>query len=896
MGQIKNIKLHIVTDIKVSKQIIMAPRHCGLFFITILEEPQLRAPLKSIDVTATSCGPIAHNTIKFQYKNTNSTAIQSKFIFPVNSQSSIYHLSATVGGRTIIGKVQEKEAAQKTYDDAVASGKSAVLAKESKEASDIIELELGAFGPNEEAEVTIKEVFEMKLAKGGSLFQYKFPTSLFVRYGEESVTSTASQNAPTEYVLNFKLTSRAGVDKISPKKWLGNEVMGCSFAFQGNRKVFEKDHDVVLDLVLASSYKGVKMTENWHDLSIINPEDQKTDEMIMLSSFLVHVPKTPISELPAKEYVFVVDCSGSMDGERIDSARKTLQLLINSLPVGSYFNIVRFGSTYEMLFGISKEYNKENKEIAMSLAKTMDADLGGTEMRACLKAVLESKCQIATYKRQVFVLTDGDIENQKETLGLVKKHAKENRCFSFGIGSGCSTALVNGLADAGMGSASFITDKSSSFEWEKEGNLSSICVKSLMASASQHIAALKIIPEPKAPKEPISMVVDSTCLNIFHEGFPESVELELTMANNQEEHVVSTQTMDDVETIESPFEANVLHKLAAKKIIGEMVAENLNNPYVRGTRDEVVALSVQEQVLSPYTALVGVADERTVVGVSQRIDTGLKEYYDSDEYSDEDMASSSSCGNVQSSCAVRSSIPMSLGRSAPPQKQQYRQSENISVACGNFQTTSKKSKKKSSFLGSLTRKVGSTFSKMVSKREDPAPGVLGCTVRDVYDDSESLSDEELSMDEGCLYMENNVEIERFDMAREIQCESVSCESEPDVVISRVSIDGTVTAYYDITNLQNPAGDWTTKVNSKHDETLLKNIEAAFDDDAVQCTVYAILLLLVDFPDTFDEWKLTAIKGVTFLKKSISDLENKLSKLLDDSHLEVDDEMLTRLLE
>ena len=35
-------------------------------------------------------------------------------------------------------------------------------------------------------------------------------------------------------------------------------------------------------------------------------------------------------------------------------------------------------------------------------------------------------------------------------------------------------------------------------------------------------------------------------------------------------------------------------------------------------------MSVKEQVLSPYTALVGVADETTVVGVSQRVDVGSR--------------------------------------------------------------------------------------------------------------------------------------------------------------------------------------------------------------------------------------------------------------------------------
>merc|ERR1712013_659177 len=129
-------------------------------------------------------------------------------------------------------------------------------------------------------------------------------------------------------------------------------------------------------------------------------------------------------------------------------------------------------------------------------------------------------------------------------------------------------------------------------------------------------------PIPKAPKERISAVVDSTCLNVFHDGFCDHVKLELTLTNNREELEVTKQSMKHIETIESPFEANVLHKLAAKKVIGEMVIKMLDNPYEEKSTQDIIDLSVKEQVLSPYTALVGVADEATVVGVSQRIDVG----------------------------------------------------------------------------------------------------------------------------------------------------------------------------------------------------------------------------------------------------------------------------------
>merc|ERR1712150_146431 len=95
-----------------------------------------------------------------------------------------------------------------------------------------------------------------------------------------------------------------------------------------NRKVFEKDHDVILELKIKEDYKGFKMVENWRDLNVIT--NQETDKNLLLSSILVKIDSVPISELPPKEYVFVVDCSGSMHGQRIKDARSTLQQLVNS--------------------------------------------------------------------------------------------------------------------------------------------------------------------------------------------------------------------------------------------------------------------------------------------------------------------------------------------------------------------------------------------------------------------------------------------------------------------------------------------------------------------------------------------------------------------------------------
>ena len=115
-----------------------------------------------------------------------------------------------------------------------------------------------------------------------------------------------------------------------------------------------------------------------------------------------------------------------MRGSYIKSARETLMLFLKSISEGSYFNIVGFGSSYELLFPQSVAYSQESLDKAVSHTQSVDADLGGTELLPPLQHIFGMKT-LSGRPRQIFVLTDGSVSNTQACIQAVKKNIHSSR-------------------------------------------------------------------------------------------------------------------------------------------------------------------------------------------------------------------------------------------------------------------------------------------------------------------------------------------------------------------------------------------------------------------------------------------------------------------------------------
>ncbi|MEJ1283625.1 hypothetical protein NN561_014598 [Cricetulus griseus] len=167
-------------------------------------------------------------------------------------------------------------------------------------------------------------------------------------------------------------------------------------------------------------------------------QDMKPDSLMgspsAMVSFYPDLPEVEGSRA-CGEFIFLMDRSGSMGSRlshhndsqlRIEAAKETLLLLLKSLPMGCYFNIYGFGSSYEKFFPESVKYTQETMEEAVKRVKDLKADLGGTEILTPLLNIYKGP-SIPEHPLQLFVFTDGEVDDTFSVIKEVKLNSKKHR-------------------------------------------------------------------------------------------------------------------------------------------------------------------------------------------------------------------------------------------------------------------------------------------------------------------------------------------------------------------------------------------------------------------------------------------------------------------------------------
>ncbi|HEX5788562.1 MAG TPA: VWA domain-containing protein, partial [Woeseiaceae bacterium] len=154
------------------------------------------------------------------------------------------------------------------------------------------------------------------------------------------------------------------------------------------------------------------------------------------------------------EFVFVLDCSGSMNGRPIEQAKEAVTAALDRLQPTDTFQIIQFSSSASQLGATPLAATSDNLARGRRYLASLDGS-GGTEMIAGIRAALEFPHDPARLRFVTF-LTDGYIGNEVEILGAIHERIDVARIFSFGVGSSVNRYLMERMAKAGRGAVAYL--------------------------------------------------------------------------------------------------------------------------------------------------------------------------------------------------------------------------------------------------------------------------------------------------------------------------------------------------------------------------------------------------------------------------------------------------------
>ena len=158
-------------------------------------------------------------------------------------------------------------------------------------------------------------------------------------------------------------------------------------------------------------------------------------------------------------FIFIIDQSGSMSGRPIELVKETLIFFIKSLPRNSYFQLIGFGSNISFINEKPIEYTEDNVKETIKKIKKLDANLGGTNLLLPLhKIYKEENYKSIDLGRNIFILTDGETDDNDDCLSIIQKNNDKFRVHSFGIGNDYNAAFIRECGLRGKGSHNFVNN------------------------------------------------------------------------------------------------------------------------------------------------------------------------------------------------------------------------------------------------------------------------------------------------------------------------------------------------------------------------------------------------------------------------------------------------------
>jgi Ca-activated chloride channel family protein len=420
------------------------------YFVVLSDDPKLDAlPLKSTRADVKIAGVVAEVKITQVYRNTGKKTLEAIYVFPGSTRAAVHAMRMTIGDRVVEAKIMERQKARETYEQAKKDGKTTSLLEQQR--PNVFQMNLANILPGDEIKVELK--YLELLIPEDHIYEFVYPTVVGPRYTTKTAAGALDtdkwvqnpylhqgQAPPYTFGLKVELSSGVPIDKLtSPSHKVQIKYSGKTAA-----RITLKDEKTGgnRDFVLRYALAGGKIETG----VLLYPGQEENFFMLMMEP---PARVKPTAVLP-REYIFIVDVSGSMNGFPLNTAKALMKNIIQDLKPKDYMNVLLFaGGSAVLSPSGSLPAREANKKQALAFIQSRQGGGGTNIVPALTRALALPRTQGVS--RIVTVVTDGYVHVEPQVFQLIRDHLGAANLFAFGIGTAVNRHLIEGMARAGLG-------------------------------------------------------------------------------------------------------------------------------------------------------------------------------------------------------------------------------------------------------------------------------------------------------------------------------------------------------------------------------------------------------------------------------------------------------------
>jgi Ca-activated chloride channel family protein len=516
---------------------------------------------------------VATTEVDQVFLNDTRHDLEGIYVFPLPEEAAISEFAMYVDGERWEGEILHRDEARRIYEDIVRRRLDPALLE--YVGRDTFKASIFPIEPGDERRVEL--AYSQILQNEGGLIKYVYPldTERFSARPLEEVVITVRVDSAQPIRAIYSPSHDVAIDRVDEHK--------VNVSFEASDVLPDRDFELY-----------ITVSDEDIGLNLLSYRERGDDGFFLL----LVAPRVDVEEreVVAKDVIFVLDTSGSMEGQKIAQAKDALEFILDHLNTGDRFNIVAFSTG-------ARTYDKElQPAVEGDEARRFIDDLravGGTNIDLALAEALAMAD--AERPQIVIFLTDGlpteGVTDTDRIIANVASQAGENvRIFAFGVGDDVNTFLLDTIAQDNRGASSYVHPHESI-----EEDVSSFYAKvsmPLLADIQLDFGDLRVEDTYPYPLPDLFAGTQLVMVGRYREGGRTDVVLSGEVNGEEQRFVYENLRFTD------RGGEDFIPRLWATRKIGYLLNEIRLHGEGRELVDEIVDLSVRYGIMTPYTSFL----------------------------------------------------------------------------------------------------------------------------------------------------------------------------------------------------------------------------------------------------------------------------------------------------